>query len=82
MNNISTPIVGEMDFAEPIDGEFPEDEMVDAAQAIMDGITTLIALQQQQLQIMAVLTQQLSRPKRIVRDAAGRALGVETVNEG
>jgi len=56
-------------------------EEVVAAQAIMDGIGDLIALQQQQLQLLAVLAQQLTRPKRIVRDANGRALGVETVSQ-
>lgn len=75
----SAPIHGEMDFAEPIDGE--ADDMIDAAQALMDGITTIIALQQQQLHVMAALTQQLRKPKRIVRDSAGRAVGVETVIE-
>jgi hypothetical protein len=67
-----------MDFSEPIAGEL-DGEMVDAAQAIMDGITTLITLQQQQIQLLAVLAQQMTRPKRIVRDSSGRALGVETV---
>lgn len=71
-----------MDFAEPIAGEMDGEDVIDAAQAIMDGLTTIIALQQQQLQVLAVLAQHLSRPKRIVRDASGRALGVETVNEG
>lgn len=68
-----------LDPTKPIAGEFDDVEEVGAAQAIMDGITTLITLQQQQLQIMAMLTQQLTRPKRIVRDASGRALGVETI---
>lgn len=79
--DINAPVAGKMDFAEPIAGEMGED-VIDAAQAIMDGLTTIIALQQQQLQVLAVLAQHLSRPKRIVRDASGRALGVETVNEG
>jgi len=65
----------------PVAGEFDDAEEVVAAQAIMDGISDLIALQQQQLQLLAALVQQLSKPKRIVRDASGRALGVETVNE-
>jgi len=71
-----------LDTTNPIAGEFDDVEEVVAAQAIMDGINDLIALQQQQLQLMAVLAQQLTRPKRIVRDSSGRALGVETVNEG
>jgi hypothetical protein len=44
-------------------------------------MNTLIAMQQQQLQLLAALAQQLTRPKRIVRDSSGRALGVETVNQ-
>lgn len=71
-----------LDTTNPIAGEFDDAEEVVAAQAIMDGIGDLIALQQQQLQLLAVLAQQLTRPKRIVRDSSGRALGVETVNEG
>ena len=69
------------DLTKPIAGEMGDDdsEFVDAAQAIMDGITELIALQQQQLQLLAMLAQQMTRPKRIVRDSSGRALGVETV---
>lgn len=70
-----------LDPTNPISGEFDDLEEVVAAQAIMDGISDLIALQQQQLQLMAVLAQRLTLPKRIVRDASGRALGVETVTE-
>ena len=80
--DINAHIAGEMDFSQPIDGEMDGDDLIDAGQAIVDGLTTIIALQQQQLQLLAVLTQQLGRPKRIVRDASGRALGVETVTEG
>ena len=69
------------DLTKPIAGESGEDEFQDAAQAIMDGITELIGLQQQQLQLLAMLAQQLGSPKRIVRDANGRALGVETVSQ-
>lgn len=70
-----------MDLSNPIPGEMDEDEYIDAAQAVVDGMNTLIAMQQQQLQLLAALAQQLTRPKRIVRDSAGRALGVETVNQ-
>lgn len=70
-----------LDTTNPIAGEMDDVEEVVAAQAIMDGIGDLIALQQQQLQMLAALAQQLTRPKRIVRDSAGRALGVETVNQ-
>lgn len=68
-----------MDLSNPIPGEMDEDEYIDAAQAVVDGMNTLIAMQQQQLQLLAALAQQLTRPKRIVRDSSGRALGVETV---
>jgi len=68
-----------LDLTKPIAGEFDDAEEVAAAQAIMDGIGDLIALQQQQLQLLAMLAQQMTRPKRIVRDSSGRALGVETV---
>ncbi len=70
-----------MDLNNPIPGEMGDDEFQDAAQAIVDGISTLIAMQQQQLQLLAMLAQQLGSPKRIVRDANGRALGVETVSQ-
>jgi len=70
-----------MDLSNPIPGEMDEDEYIDAAQAVVDGMNTLIAMQQQQLQLLAALAQQLTRPKRIVRDASGRALGVETVSQ-
>ena len=80
--DINAPVAGEMDFAEPIAGELDGEDVIDAAQAIMDTLTTIVSLQQQQLQLLAVLAQQLTRPKRIVRDSSGRALGVETVNEG
>jgi len=68
-----------MDLSNPIPGEMDEDEYIDAAQAVVDGMNTLIAMQQQQLQLLAMLAQQMTRPKRIVRDSSGRALGVETV---
>jgi len=68
-----------LDTTNPIAGEMDDVEEVVAAQAIMDGINDLIALQQQQLQLLAMLAQQMTRPKRIVRDSSGRALGVETV---
>lgn len=70
-----------MDLSNPIPGEMDEDEYIDAAQAVVDGMNTLIAMQQQQLQLLAALAQQLTMPKRIVRDSAGRALGVETVSQ-
>lgn len=73
MDDLTKPIAGESG-----EDEF-QDEFQDAAQAIMDGITELIGLQQQQLQLLAMLAQQMTRPKRIVRDSSGRALGVETV---
>ena len=70
-----------LDTTNPIAGEMDDVEEVVAAQAIMDGINDLIALQQQQLQLLAMLAQQMTRPKRIVRDSSGRALGVETINQ-
>jgi len=69
------------DPTKPIEGEQDLFEEVAAAQAIMDGINDLIALQKQQIQLLAALAQQLTRPKRIVRDSSGRALGVETVTD-
>lgn len=72
------PIAGEFD---DVEEEFDDVEEVVAAQAIMDGINDLIALQQQQLQLLAMLAQQMTMPKRIVRDSSGRALGVETVSQ-
>ena len=69
------------DLTKPIAGESGEDDFQDAAQAIMDGITELIALQQQHLQLLAMLAQHMALPKRIVRDQNGRAMGVETVSQ-
>ena len=70
-----------MDLNNPIPGEMGDDEFQDAAQAIVDGISTLIAMQQQQLQLLAMLAQHMALPKRIVRDQNGRAMGVETVSQ-
>lgn len=68
-----------MDINAPVAGEMDGEDVIDAAQAIMDTLTTIVSLQQQQLQLLAMLAQQMTRPKRIVRDSSGRALGVETV---
>ena len=69
------------DTTNPIAGEMDDVEEVVAAQAIMDGINDLISLQQQQLQLLAMLAQHMALPKRIVRDQNGRAMGVETVQQ-
>lgn len=68
-----------LDPTKPIAGEFDDFEEVAAVQAIMDGIGDLISLQRQQIQLLTALAEQLARPKRIVRDSSGRAMGVETV---
>ena len=70
-----------MDISQPMPGEQGEDEFDDAAQTIVDGIAQLIQLQQQQLQLLAMLAQHMALPKRIVRDANGRAMGVEPVSQ-
>lgn len=64
------------DGVDPIDGE--DDELIeyDLVEELVTGIRSLIALQQQQLQMMAALTAQLSRRKVILRDEAGRVAGV------
>lgn len=70
-----------MDFSNPIPGELDDgDELSSAAQSIMDGISALIQLQQQQLQMMAVLAQQMQAvgaARRVVRDETGRVIGSE-----
>lgn len=45
--DINAPVAGEMDFAEPIAGEMDGEDVIDAAQAIMDTLTTIVSLQQQ-----------------------------------
>ena len=59
---------------EPIEGEEFED--YDVASELSNGIRTMVELQQQQLQLMAALVDQLSRPKRVIKDEAGRVIGV------
>lgn len=72
-----------MDFNEPIAGEFDDaDELVSAAEALMEQMRQMNALLQQQLQLTAMLAQQLQAmngPKRVVRDQGGRVIGVEPV---
>ena len=55
---------------------------VDVAGALVEGMQQMVALQQQQIQVMALLAQQLQAlgaPKRVVRDESGRIVGVEPV---
>ena len=59
---------------EPLEGEEFED--YDVASELSNGIRTMVELQQQQLQLMAALVDQLSRPKRVIKDEAGRVIGV------
>ena len=73
-----------MNLDEPIAGEFDEvdDELVGAAEAILERLDALIAAQAQQAQMLMVLAQQLQglgAPKRVVRDETGRIVGVEPV---
>lgn len=67
----------EEDGSVPIEGEDDEELEYDLADELVQGIRALIALQQQQLQMMAALTAQLSKRKVIVRDASGRVSGVD-----
>ena len=74
--------------AEPFNG-FPEefsdnyptqgDDLVDAAQAITDGIARIEAAQQQTNQLLVMLIQQLQSAgrRKIVRDEQGRVVGSE-----
>jgi hypothetical protein len=59
---------------QPLEGEEFED--FDVASELSIGIRTMVELQQQQLQLMAALVDQLSRPKRVIKDEAGRVIGV------
>jgi hypothetical protein len=59
---------------EAMEGE--EFEEFDVASELSNGIRTMVALQQQQLQLMAALVDQLSRPKRVIKDESGRVIGV------
>lgn len=70
---------------EPLDAEFAEldDGLVNVAQALIDSMDQLIVLQQQQIQMLAALSQQMQAallaPKRVVRDENGRVIGAEPV---
>ncbi len=86
--NFNEPIQGE---ADPLPGEFDDvddggDDLTGAAQAIVDGIASMIATQQQMLQMLAVVAQQVGAgatlKRRIVRDESGRVVGSEPVIEG
>jgi len=75
-----------VNFSEPIAGELGDDEMVGAAEAIVERLDALLQLQMQQAQLLAqqgqilgMLAQQLTAPKRVVRDEQGRISGVEPV---
>jgi hypothetical protein len=59
---------------EAMEGE--EFEEFDVASELSTGIRAMVALQQQQLQLMAALVDQLSRPKRVIKDESGRVIGV------
>ena len=68
-----------MDDDSQLEDDFIE---VDVAGALVEGMQQMVALQQQQIQLMAALAQQLAAlgaPKRVVRDAQGRIVGVEPV---
>lgn len=78
--DFSEPIAGEMGFsADPV-----EEQLTDAAQAIVDGIAQIAQLQQQalmlqaqQLQMMSALAQSIGAKRRVVRDETGRVIGSE-----
>ena len=64
------------------DDDLPEFDDVDLGQVMVQALQQLAQMQQQQMQMMAALAQQLQAmgaPKRVVRDAQGRIVGVEPV---
>lgn len=71
--------------SEPLDAEFAEldDGLVNVAEQLIANMDQLIALQQQQIQMMGLLSQQIQAamlaPKRVVRDENGRVIGSEPV---
>lgn len=76
----SEPIAGEMAFGEV---DAAEEQLVGAAEAIIERLDALIAQQQMQQQMLAMLAQQLQAgftAKRVVlRDESGRVIGSEPV---
>jgi hypothetical protein len=70
-----------MQFDQPIDGEIDleDDGLVDAAEAMMDMMRQMIDMQQQQIHVLAILSNQLQNfmtaPRRVVRDDTGRVIG-------
>lgn len=56
------------------DDEFIEYDLVEE---LVTKLDRMVQLQEQQLQLMATLTYQLSRKKRIVRDANNRIIGTD-----
>lgn len=67
----------------PLDDEFSEldDGLVNVAEQLLSSMDQLIALQQQQIQMMAILSQQvqafMAAPRRVIRDETGRVIGAQ-----
>lgn len=73
------------DEIEQLDAELAEldDGLVSVAEQLLSGMDRLIALQQQQIQMIGMLSRQINSamlaPKRVVRDENGRVIGAEPV---
>lgn len=66
---------------EPLDAEFDELDggLVNVAEQLLQSLDALIQLQQQQLAMIGMLSQQMqmfmTAPRRVIRDDAGRVIG-------
>lgn len=82
--DFNNPIVGELDYANELsDAGFdadPDEQLEGVAEAIIGRLDALVAMQQQQAQVLAVLAQQMQMigaARRVVRDETGRVIGSE-----
>lgn len=70
-----------MDFSDPIAGELGEDdELVGAADAILERLDAMLAMQREHMQALGLLAQQMQMigaARRVVRDDTGRVIGSE-----
>ena len=66
-----------------LDDEYAEldDGLVNVAEQLLESITALIQLQQHQIKMMGMLSQQMhalmAAPRRVIRDETGRVIGAQ-----
>lgn len=67
----------------PLDDEYAEldDGLVNVADQLLTSIDALIQLQQQQIAMIGMLSQQMqsfmAAPRRVIRDETGRVIGAQ-----